>query len=180
MSTSSLYLQLYDLLSLRYGDQVQRTQAAQDFAEENNTSIHEEECQIDIGLFLDEYPRWELGTPHRAIICTKCFYTPLIRGRKRWSKWSTGAAAAVYMTLILSRPICHGVSGIPYTPKRDERHLSEHLSVAKGPKPSPLVELNQEERQSRTYFLLKSRLHRCGWSTTIRDLESQDEQVELN
>ena len=45
------------LLSLRYGDRVQRTQVAPEFSEENNTSIREAECQIDIGLFLDEYPR---------------------------------------------------------------------------------------------------------------------------
>ena len=61
------------LLSLRYGDPVQRTWAAWNFAKENDTSICEAECQIDIGLFLDEYPRWELGTPHRAIILHKMF-----------------------------------------------------------------------------------------------------------
>ena len=68
------------LLSLRYGDRVQKTQAAQDFAEENNTSICEAECQIDIGLFLDEYPRWELGTPHRAIILHEMFLHAADRG----------------------------------------------------------------------------------------------------
>ena len=70
------------LLSLRYRDQVQRTWAAQDFAEENNTSICEAEHQIDIGLFLDEYPRWELGTLHRAIILHEMFLHATDRGQK--------------------------------------------------------------------------------------------------
>ena len=70
------------LLSLRYGDRVQRTQAAQDQAEEDDMSIREAEHQIDIGLFLDEYPRWELGTPHRAIILHKMFLHATNRGCK--------------------------------------------------------------------------------------------------
>ena len=59
---------------------MQRTQAAWDFAEENDTSIREAECQIDIRFFLDEYPRWELGTPHRAIIPHKIFLHTADRG----------------------------------------------------------------------------------------------------
>ena len=55
---------------------------AQDFAEENDMSIHEAECQIDIRLFLDEYPRWELGTPHRAIILHEMFLHATDRGQK--------------------------------------------------------------------------------------------------
>ena len=31
-------------------------------------SVRETECQIDIGLFLDEYPQWELGTLHWSVI----------------------------------------------------------------------------------------------------------------
>ena len=74
---------------------------AQDFVEENNTSIQEAEHLIDIRLFLDEYPRWELGTPHRAIIPHEMFLHTWIGGGKRWSKWSARAATAVYTTLVL-------------------------------------------------------------------------------
>ena len=45
-------------------------------------SIHEAEHQIDIGLFLDEYPRWELGIPHRAIILHEMFLHATDRGQK--------------------------------------------------------------------------------------------------
>ena len=68
------------LLSLRYGDRVQRTLAAQDWAEEDDISIREAKHQIDIGLFLDEYPRWELGTPYRAIILHELFLHAADRG----------------------------------------------------------------------------------------------------
>ena len=70
------------LLLLRYGDRARRTCMAQDFAEENNTSIWEAKCLIDIRLFLDEYPRWELGTPHRAIILHEMFLNAMDRGQK--------------------------------------------------------------------------------------------------
>ena len=40
------------------------------------------EHQIDIGLILDEYPRWELGTPHRAIILHEMFLHAANQGQK--------------------------------------------------------------------------------------------------
>ena len=58
------------------------TQAAGDFAEENDTSICEAEHQIDIRLFLDKYPRWDLRTWHRAIILHKMFLHAADRGWK--------------------------------------------------------------------------------------------------
>ena len=36
-------------------------------------SIRETECQIDMGLFLDEYPQWELGTSHQSMILHEMF-----------------------------------------------------------------------------------------------------------
>ena len=70
------------LLALCYGDQVQRTRAAWDFAKENDTSIQEPECQIDIGLSLDEYPWWGLGTPHQSVILHEMFLHAAERGQK--------------------------------------------------------------------------------------------------
>ena len=61
---------------------MQRTWAVWDWAEEDDISIREVEHQIDIGLFLDEYPRWELGTPHRAIILHKMFLHAADRAQK--------------------------------------------------------------------------------------------------
>ena len=110
-----------------------------DFTEENSTCIHEAECQIDIRLFLDEYPRWELGTPHRAIILHELVPTHHWQGAERGGmNGPPGPPWQCVWPWFWGRPIYHGVSGIPYIPKGDERHLSECLSVAKGPRPSPL------------------------------------------
>ena len=70
------------LLALQYGDRVQRPQAAQKQAEENGISIRESEHRIDVGLFLNEYPQWELGTPHQSIILHEMFLHATERGQK--------------------------------------------------------------------------------------------------
>ena len=70
------------MLALHYGDQVQRTWAAWDFAKENDISIQEAKCQIDIRLFLDEYPWWGLGTPHQTVISHGMFLHTTKRGQK--------------------------------------------------------------------------------------------------
>ena len=83
------------LLALHYGDQVQRTWAAWDFAKENNMSIREAECQIDIGLFLDEYSQWGLGTPQQSVILHEMFLHTTERGWKEaecmvhWGCWGS-------------------------------------------------------------------------------------------
>ena len=40
---------------------------------EMGISKREAECRRDIELFLHEYPRWELGTPHWSVILHKMF-----------------------------------------------------------------------------------------------------------
>ena len=80
MSTSLLYLQLYNLVGIKLWRP--SAKAAQDFAKENDMSIQEAEHQIDIGLFLDEYPRWGLGTPHQSVILHEMFLHTTERGQK--------------------------------------------------------------------------------------------------
>ena len=45
-------------------------------------SIRETKHQIDIGLFLDEYPQWELGTPHQSMILHEMSLHAAARGWK--------------------------------------------------------------------------------------------------
>ena len=45
-------------------------------------SVREAECRIDIGIFLDQYPRWELGTPHWSVILHEMFLHAAERGQK--------------------------------------------------------------------------------------------------
>ena len=46
------------------------------------TSVREAECRIDVGLFLNKYPRWELGTPHQSVMLHKMFLHTANRGQK--------------------------------------------------------------------------------------------------
>ena len=70
------------LLALQYGDRIQRTRAAQDHAKENDILVREVEHQIDIGLFLDVYPQWGLGTLHQSVILHEMFLHATNRGQK--------------------------------------------------------------------------------------------------
>ena len=55
---------------------------AREQAKEMGISVREVECQIDIGLFLNEYPRWELGIPHQSVILHEMFLHTAERGQK--------------------------------------------------------------------------------------------------
>ena len=58
------------------------SQVAQEQAKETGTPIREAECQIDVRLFLDEYPQWELCTPHRSVILHEMFLYAANRGQQ--------------------------------------------------------------------------------------------------
>ena len=60
-----IYLSSYSmLLTLQYGGQMERARVACECAEETGMPIRQSERVVDSELFLDEYPRWGLGTPH--------------------------------------------------------------------------------------------------------------------
>ena len=68
------YLPSYStLLELHYGNHMQRGQVAWKRAGETGISIQELERQVDLELFLDEYPQWGLGTPHQLVVLHKMF-----------------------------------------------------------------------------------------------------------
>ena len=50
-----------------------RSWVAQEQANEMGTSVREAEWQINVRVFLDEYPQWELGTPHQSVILHEVF-----------------------------------------------------------------------------------------------------------
>ena len=68
------YLSSYStLFELHYRKRVTRSRVAWDQAKGTGLSIRETEHQVDIGLFLDEYPQWELGIPHWSLILHEMF-----------------------------------------------------------------------------------------------------------
>ena len=67
------------LLELHHGGSVG---IAQKQAKETGTSVREAECRIDVRLFLNEYPRWKLGTLHQSVILHEMFLHAAERGQK--------------------------------------------------------------------------------------------------
>ena len=61
------------LLELHYGGRIRKSQTARDKARETGLSVREAEQRIGAELFLDEYPRWELGATHWPIILHEMF-----------------------------------------------------------------------------------------------------------
>ena len=61
------------LLELHYGGRVKKSQIAKEWARETGLLVREAEWRIDVELFLNEYPRWELGAPHWSIILYEMF-----------------------------------------------------------------------------------------------------------
>ena len=140
-------------------------------------SIHEAECLIDIGIFLDEYPRWELRTPHRAIILHEMFLHTAERGQKEAEQmvcW--GCCGSVQDLSSEVDQSAMELVGYNTSHKGDERCLPEHLPVKKDPRSSPLWSSVKEKGNSRHTFFSRGPLCRCGHSTTVRNLEHQEKQ----
>ena len=67
---------------LQYGERIQKSQIATEQARETGILVREAECRIDIRLFLNEYPRLELGAPHQSVILHKMFLHAAEWGQK--------------------------------------------------------------------------------------------------
>ena len=77
------YLPTYStLLELHYGGHINRSQVARERAREAGISVQESERQVDLELFLDEYPRWGLVTPHQLVVLHKMFLHTMEQGWK--------------------------------------------------------------------------------------------------
>ena len=61
------------LLMLIYGDMMEKTQEACHMAEQEGLSYREAEWVVESDLFLDEYPRLDLGSPHQSVILHEMF-----------------------------------------------------------------------------------------------------------
>ena len=70
------------LLELHYGGRMSKSQTAREWAIEVGLLIREAEWRLDAKLFLNEYPRWELGAPHQSIILHEMFLHAAKQGQK--------------------------------------------------------------------------------------------------
>ena len=81
------YLSSYStLLTLHYGGCMERVWVAPEWAEEKGISYKESERMVDLELFLDEYHRWGLGTPHWLVVLNEMFLHAAGWGKKE-AEW---------------------------------------------------------------------------------------------
>ena len=67
---------------LNYGDRMEKSRMACHRVEEEGLSFREAERVVELELFLDEYPRWGLGTPHWSVILHEMFLHAEVWGQK--------------------------------------------------------------------------------------------------
>ena len=70
------------LLTLSYGNRMEKSWMAHCQVEEEGLSFREAERVMESELFLDEYPRWGLGTPHQSVILHEMFLHAKVWGWK--------------------------------------------------------------------------------------------------
>ena len=165
------------LLALQYGDRVWRTWAAQDQAEENDISIREAECQIDVGLFLDEYPRWELGTPHWSVVLHEMFLHTAKRGQKEvecmvcWGHWGSMYDPNSEADQSVMELVGYHMS------QKEIRDIYQSIYLLwRAPGLSSCRDWLRRKAIQDILSSLKSQMHRHGCSTSARDLDSQEEE----
>ena len=70
------------LLMLTYRDRMEKTQEAHCMAEQEGLSYREAERVVETDLFLDEYPWWNIGSPHWSVILHEMFLHVASWGQK--------------------------------------------------------------------------------------------------
>ena len=82
MDISLLSLQLFDPVGTSVWGKGMKDPGCLEQAGESRISIRESEHRMHVKLFLDEYPHWELGTPHQLVILHEMFLHTAKRGQK--------------------------------------------------------------------------------------------------
>ena len=72
----------HSLLELNYGGRMNKSQTAKKQAIKVGLTVREAERRLDAKLFLNEYPRWELGAPHQSVILHEMFLHAAKQGQK--------------------------------------------------------------------------------------------------
>ena len=70
------------LLTLTYGDRMEKTLEACCRAEQEELSFREAKWVVEMELFLDKYPCWNMGAPHQSVILHEMFLHATSWGRK--------------------------------------------------------------------------------------------------
>ena len=169
------YLPSYStLLELHYGNHIWRSQVAQGRARETGISIQESERQVDLELFLDEYPWWGLGTPHQSVVLHKMFLHAMEWGWKEaecmfcWGHWDSVYEADPGADQSAMELVGYCSS---WKELRDIYHNIYLLKRSPG-----FPSCGEQQRRRTIQDILPSLmdwLHRWAYPTTTRDLDPQ-------
>ena len=165
------------LLKLQYGGRTRKSQIDREQAREMGTSMREAEHRIDIGLFLDKYPRWELGTPHSSVILHEMFLHTAERGQKEAEHmvhWGhQGSTSEPYLEAGHSTMALVGY----WTSCKEIRDIYQSVYLLRRPLGLPSCGDQMRRRVIHDILSsLKDWLHRCRYPTaTSEDLESEEE-----
>ena len=169
-----LFLQLLNLIRTAVWGRVWRSWITWEQAKETGTSVRESEHRIDVRLFLNEYPRWELGTPHQSVILHKMFLHAAESGQKEvecmvcWGSTSEPDPEAGHSTMEL----------VGYQTSHKEIQ-DIYQSVYLQWRPPGLHSCGDQLRRRTIWDILsslKDQLHRHGYpATTGEDPKPQEE-----
>ena len=84
---------------MHYADRMHKSQTTREQTIKVGLSFRETERRLNAKLFLDKYPRWEIGVPHQSVSSMRCYYMLPNEGRRRWRGSSAKAARAAYQGL---------------------------------------------------------------------------------
>ena len=146
-------------------------------AREMGVSVREAECRVDIGLFLNEYPRWELGTPHWSVVLHEMFLHAAEQGQKEvehmvcWGCWGS--------TLEPSLGAGHSAMELLgyWTSHKEIKDIYQSVYLLRRPLGLPSCG-DQLQRKTICDILsfLTGQLHQHGYpATTGEDPESEEE-----
>ena len=141
----------------------------------------EAEHLLDIGLFLDKYPRWELGMPHRAVILHEMFLHAADKGWKE-AEWMVhwGLCGSVHDSGSEADQSAMELVGY-HTSQSEMRDIYQSIYLLRRTLGLPPCGAQSRRKAIQDILSsLKGRLHRCGCSTFVRNLEPQERQVGSN
>ena len=166
------------LLALQYGGRVWRTWVALEWAGESRISIRESEWRMDVGLFLNEYPWWELATSHQLVILHEMFLHATKRGQKEAEcMFCQGHHGSMCDPNSKGGQPTIELAGYHMSWKEiRDIYQSVYLLWRAPSLPSCGDELRRKAIQD-ILSSLKDWLHRCGHPAATRDPELQEERL---
>ena len=167
------YLPSYStLLNLHYRGHIERSLVAWEKAREKGISVPESKRQVDLELFLDEYPRWGLGTPHWSVVLHKMFLHAAEQGQKEVEcMFCWGCQGSIYKPDPGVDQSTMELVGYHMSLEGDEGHLLQHVPFTRSQGLPPCGEQQRRWTIQDILSSLTDRLQRWAYPTATGDLD---------